>query len=223
MNAAFRPPASARPAPVLLAIVGLCAGLEVAFTLTGLPAVGLDALRRTGIVYGAFWSHLLTDWDPVFPGQRVTMFITYAFVHAGLLHVLFNMLLMVQLGREAVARLGQAGFVLLFGVTAAGGGAAFALLNGSEAPMLGASGVVFGLFGATTWWDIQRRRVAGVSLAQPLRLIAGLVVMNVLLWFLVAGMLAWEAHLGGFVAGMAFARIVTPSLRHRHRPRTGMR
>lgn len=223
MNAAFRPPGSARPAPVLLAIVAFCAGLELGFTLSGLPSIGFDGLRRAGILYGAFWSHLLTDWEPAFPGQPVTMFVTYAFVHAGLLHMLFNMLLMVQLGREAVARLGQAGFLLLFAVTAAGGGGAFALLNGSESPMLGASGAVFGLFGATIWWDIQRRRAAGVSLGQPLRLVVGLVVMNVLLWFLVAGMLAWEAHLGGFVAGAAFARIVTPSLRHRHRPRTGMR
>ena len=222
MTASFRQPTPPL-APVLLLLAGVCAALELAFTLADLPFVGLDMLRRAGIVYGGFWSGLLTDWEPMFPGQRLTMFVTYAFLHAGFLHMLFNMLLMLHLGREAVQRLGQAGFALLFAVTAAGGGAAFALLSSADAPMLGASGVVFGLFGATVYWDIQRRRALRLPIGPALRLIGGLVVMNLLLWVLVQGMLAWEAHLGGFVAGVLFARIATPSLTHRHRPRIGMR
>ena len=58
---------------------------------------------------------------------------------------------------------------------------------------------------------------------QPLRMVFGLVVMNVLLWFLVSGMLAWEAHLGGFVTGAILARIITPTPDHRHRGVTGGR
>jgi membrane associated rhomboid family serine protease len=123
----------------------------------------------------------------------------------------FNMLILLHLGREAVARLGTPGFLLLFAVSSAGGGLAYWLLGDGETPMLGASGVVFGLFGATMWWDIQRRRAAGASLEPVLRLAGGLVLMNGLLWLLVSGMLAWQAHLGGFVGGMALAAIVTPA------------
>jgi membrane associated rhomboid family serine protease len=49
------------------------------------------------------------------------------------------------------------------------------------------------------------------------RLLIGLIVLNLLLYFLVAGMLAWQAHLGGFVAGFAFAALVTPTPGHRFR------
>lgn len=210
---AFRSP-SVRPAPVLAVIAGLCALLEVAFTLAD-GALGFPGLRRTAILHGAFWPGLLGDWSPLFPGQRLTMLFSYAFLHGGLLHMVFNMLILVHLGREAVARLGQAGFVLLFALSSAGGGLVFALLGDGVTPMLGASGAVFGLFGATMWWDIQRRRAAGAPLQPVLRLAGGLVLMNVLLWLLVSGMLAWQAHLGGFVAGMALAAVVTPSSGHR--------
>lgn len=220
MKSPVTPPAPPpRPAPILLAIAGLCALLEVAFLLAESPFLDLTALRRTAIMHGAFWTGLLGDWTPLFPGQSVTMFFTYAFLHAGLLHMVFNMLLVLHLGREAVARLGTWGFVLLYLLASAGGAVAFALLNTTGAPMLGASGAVFGLFGATIWWDIQRRRAARVPLEPALRLIGGLVVMNVLLWAMVGGMLAWETHLGGFLAGGLVAWAVTPTLRHRYRRR----
>lgn len=215
------PPAGQRPAPVLLAVVGLCAGLETALTLLGMPPFGLTILRNYAIVYGAFWPSLLDNTAPAFAGQRMTMFITYAFLHGGLMHMLFNMLMLLHLGREAVQRLGQAGFLLLFVLSAIGGAAAFGLLTTSATPMLGASGAVFGLFGATMFWDFQRRRVLKATLEPVVRLAIGLIVMNVLLYVMVGGMLAWQTHLGGFVAGVLVARVVTPSLTYRHRPRRG--
>ena len=216
MTQNFRASAT-RPAPVVLGIVGLCALLELAFTLAEMPFFQFDSLRRVAIVHGAFWPGLLDGWEPVFPGQRVTMFVSYAFLHGGFLHMAFNMLLLVHLGRQSVIRLGQGGFLLAFVLCAIGGAAGYWLLNGSDSPMLGASGAVFGFFGMTIFWDIQVRRKIGMSIDQPIRMMIGLAVMNVLLWFLVSGMLAWEAHLGGFVTGAVLARIVTPTPGHRAR------
>lgn len=218
MNAPFRAPSPQAHPPVLIWIAATCALFEGVFTLTDSPLVGMPGLRSMAMVYGAFWPGLLEGWTPVFPGQQASMFLSYAFLHGGFLHMLFNMLILLQLGREAVARLGTPGFLLLYALSAAGGGAGFALLSAGDSPMLGASGAIFGLFGATIFWDAQRRRAAGVSLEQPLRLIGGLVVLNVLLWALVGGMLAWQAHLGGFMTGALVAWLVTPSLGHRHRP-----
>ena len=48
-------------------------------------------------------------------------YVTYAFLHSGFMHLLFNMLLVLHLGREAVERLGQRGFLLLYLLSAAGG------------------------------------------------------------------------------------------------------
>lgn len=220
------PPRDTAPvhSPAVLGIVAVCALLEAAFTLLGGPLFGLDGVRRQAIIHGAFWPGLLADWEPVFPGQRLTMFFSYAFLHGGLMHMIFNMLILVHLGREAVARLGQGGFVLLFALASAGGGTAFWLMSSAQGPMLGASGAVFGLFGATMFWDWQRRRALGAPVGPVLRTGLGLVVMNVILWVLVGGYLAWEAHLGGFLAGLALARVATPTPGHhaRHR-RSGFR
>lgn len=218
MNAAFRPPAM-RHAPVLLGLVGVCAALEIAFTLLDSPLLAMPAVRHQAIVHGALWPGLVGDWSPVFPGQRITMFISYAFLHGGFLHMLFNMLILLHLGRETVERLGSFGFLATFILTAAGGAGLYALLSTSEAPMLGASGAVFGLFGTTMFWEYQRRRAAGAPLEPLWRMTVGLVVMNVVLYFLVGGMLAWQAHLGGFVTGVVLARIVTPTIGHRFGPK----
>ncbi|MFN4101128.1 MAG: hypothetical protein ACK4GT_15265, partial [Pararhodobacter sp.] len=62
MTDQFRPPATTRPAPIILGIVGLCALLETAFTLAEMPFLDYAVLRRAAIVYGAFWPGLLQGW-----------------------------------------------------------------------------------------------------------------------------------------------------------------
>lgn len=216
MNSPFRPTTDRHPR-VVIWIVALCTLPEVVLTLAGLPLFGQTGLRRTAVIHGAFWPRLLDDWRPVWPFQPAAMFVTYAFLHAGLMHLLFNMLITVHLGKECVARLGDWGFVLLWLAAAIGGGAGFWLLSASTGPMVGASGAVFGLFGAVQYWDYQRRRATGESLRPVGQMMLGLVLMNVILWVLVDGYLAWQAHLGGYVAGFLFARIVTPTPDHRAR------
>lgn len=216
MSQSYRPGPD-RHAPVVLWILALCALPEVALTLAETPLFGMQGLRRTAILHGAFWPGLLGGWEPVFPGQTALMFFSYAFLHGGFMHLLFNMLIVLHLGREAVARLGQRGFVLLYLLTAAGGATGFALLSASPGPMVGASGAVFGLFGATQFWDLQRRRAAGTTLRPVWQMMAGLILMNVVLLVMVGGILAWQAHLGGYVAGFVISWAVTPTLGHRFR------
>lgn len=212
---------SSRPkhAPVLLVIIAICAGLELLSTLLALPAFGSLHLREWNFVHGAFWPGLMEGWSPVYPLQPAAMYLTHAFLHGSVLHMVFNMLIFLHLGRECVERLGTWGFLLLFGVTAMGGGACYALLASSGAPMVGTSGVVFGLFGATAYWDFQRRKLLRASLIPVRNLIIGLVVMNVAMMVMMQGALAWQSHLGGFVAGVLFAWIATPSIAHRYRPK----
>ena len=209
MNRSYSP-APDRPASAVLIIVGICTILELTLMLN-------DGLRRTAMIHGGFWPRVLDDWQPAWPWQPGAMFFTYAFLHGGVMHLLFNMLIMVHLSRETVQRVGQQGFVLLFLLTAAGGGVGFWLLSTAPGPLVGASGAVFGLFGATQYWDYQRRRATGQSLRPFWNLMAGLVLMNVALLFIFGGSLAWQAHLGGYIAGFVIARLVTPTLRHRWR------
>lgn len=201
--------------PAVIWLVGLTCLPEIVFTLLGSGLFGMEDLRRAGLIYGAFWNGLLRGWEGVYPLQPVAMFVSYAFLHGGLLHLVGNMIAVLALGGIAVARLGQWGFLLLYLLCVIGGGAGFALLNWSDAPMVGASGAVFGLIGAWKYWEWQLRRELGAAMAPLWRSLAGLAGLNVVLWLLLSGLLAWEAHLGGFVVGWAFARVVTPTLRHR--------
>ncbi len=201
--------------PAVLWLVGLTCLPEALFTLLSTDLMGQTDLRRIALAYGAFWNGLLQNWQPLYPFQRELMFVTYAMLHGGFLHLIGNMIAVLALGGIVVARIGQQGFLLLYVISCIGGAAGFALLSNSTSPMVGASGAVFGLIGAWKFWEWQLRRHAGAAMGPLWRSLAGLAGLNVLLWLLLSGLLAWEAHLGGFLAGAAFAAIVTPTLKYR--------
>ena len=202
--------------PAVLWLVGLTCLPEALFTLLSADLIGQGNLRNLALAYGAFWNGVLREgWTTLYPFQRELMFVTYAFLHGGFLHLIGNMIAVLALGGIVVARIGQQGFLLLYALTAIGGAAGFALLSGSTSPMIGASGAVFGLLGAWKFWEWQVRRKMRADMGPLWRSLLGLAALNVLLWVLLSGLLAWEAHLGGFVTGVLFAAIVTPSLRYR--------
>lgn len=162
-----------------------------------------------GLAYqnGAFWAGLLYNWRPNYPGQPVTMFLSYAFLHGGIWHLTGNMLCLFVLGRRLMDRLPPRSFFLLYLVSAVGGGLGFGLLSQSPAPMVGASGALFGLAGALIWLEAAERRRFGTPIWPVFGVILGLVVLNAMMWLALAGVLAWETHLGGFVAGAAFCAL----------------
>ncbi|MDD7969770.1 rhomboid family intramembrane serine protease [Roseinatronobacter sp. HJB301] len=201
--------------PAVLVLVAITCLPEILLTLLGTISPNASQWRMTAIAYGAFWNGLLQGWEPLYLFQREAMFASYAFLHGGLMHLLGNMVAVLALGGIVVARIGQKGFLLLYAISAFGGAAGFALLSGSETPMVGASGAVFGLIGAWKFWEWQARQHFGSPMRPLWSSLIGLVILNIVLWVLLSGLLAWEAHLGGFLAGVLFAAIVTPTLRYR--------
>lgn len=196
-------------------LVGLTCLPEIILTLIEASPFGGGNLRGMALMLGAFWNGLLNGWEPVYVFQREAMFVTYAFLHGGLLHLIGNMVAVLALGGIAVARIGERGFLLLYAFSAIGGAAGFALLSSSESPMVGASGAVFGLIGAWKFWEWQLRQHLGSSMRPLWRSLFGLALLNVILWVALSGLLAWEAHLGGFLVGVILAAIVTPTMRYR--------
>jgi membrane associated rhomboid family serine protease len=141
-------------------------------------------------------------------------FVTAAFLHAPnfLLHIAFNMVALWQVGPALEHLLGRARFVALYLVSAVGGSVGFLLLADPTnpaswfAPVVGASGAVFGLFGATVL--VLRR------LRLDTRPLVGVIAVNAVLGFVISG-IAWQAHLGGLVAGTAVTAVLVYAPHHR--------
>lgn len=192
------------PAAVLIVAV-LCILPEAVLTGADYGLWGAPRWRMLVLGDGGFWPGLLANWTPNFPGQPVAMFATYGFLHAGIAHLALNMVTLLSLGPVVVGRVGQGGFLAAYGLSLLGGAAGYALLATSPTPMVGASGALFGLAGAILTWEFRDRSLEAEDRTPVVKAVLALVTLNVVLWWAMAGLLAWQAHLGGFLAGAAFS------------------
>ena len=189
---------------VLFFILGVCVLIEAA--LQGADHGLWGSTRWRGLAYqnGGFWRGLLDSWQPNYPGQPVLMFASYGFLHGGALHLLVNMITLASLGRVVIERVGQWRFALIYAVSILGGAAGFAVISPvMQQPMVGASGALFGLVGVLTGWEYTARRQMRVGIGPVLQMIGLLIFLNLVMYWAMSGGLAWETHLGGFLAGWA--------------------
>jgi membrane associated rhomboid family serine protease len=166
---------------------------------------------------------------PALPGSQVWGFLTYAFLHGDWMHLLFNCLWYAIFGAVVARRLGAFRFLLLSALSAIGGAVATLVLYwGAGVIMVGASAAVSGIIAAAIpvmYGKRSRnadRHLADVSQVMALRPVE-LVTDRRALFFLVLWLavtlfsgatgwtgnsfadefrIAWEAHLGGFMAGL---------------------
>ena len=140
-------------------------------------------------------------FGPAVADGEVYRVVTAGFLHAGFLHIAFNMYLLWILGGELEGLLGRARFGALYGASLLAGSFG-ALLLSPNALTVGASGAVFGLMGAAAAVLYSR----GVN---PLRTNIGLLIMFNLAFSAVAAGISLGGHLGGLIGGgtigLAFA------------------
>ncbi len=189
---------------VILLIAANCA-IEAVLQASDFRLIGSPYWRSWIYDYFAFYAPLLRDWTPNFALQPATMFVTYAFLHAGWLHLLVNMLALSSFGTEIARQAGARRFLLAYVLTAISGAACYGALSASPTPMVGASGALFGLLGIWICWGYQERRHYGEGMKEIWRALFILVAYNVVFYLLLHGQLAWETHLGGFVSGWLLA------------------
>lgn len=194
----------------VLVLIGICTLTEVVLQLGDANLLGIPRFRALVYEFAGFWPGLLLDWSPNFPLQPASMFATYAFLHAGLWHLVLNMVTLWSLARPVVARVGQMKFLTIYALAILGGAMGYALLTTTFRPMVGASGALFGLAGALLAWDYVDRFVLQAGLWPVARAALLLIALNIALYFAMGGVLAWETHLGGFVAGWISALLVDP-------------
>ncbi|MDA8586155.1 rhomboid family intramembrane serine protease [Rhodobacteraceae bacterium] len=193
----------------IIVLVAICVIIEVLLQLGDAGLIGPPRFRNLVYEYGGFWTGLLKNWGPNYPAQPWLMFVTYGFLHAGLLHLGLNMLTLVSLALPVADRVGGRSLVLIYCASILGGGLGFALLSDSFRPMVGASGALFGLAGALLAWEYVDRFTLQKRLWPVARAILLLALLNVALYYVMDG-LAWEAHLGGFIMGWIMALLVDP-------------
>ena len=168
-------------------------------------------------------------WLPAWWGPQLWTFVTYAFFHANFPHVFFNMIWLVAFGPPIARRFGPLRFLIFCAATAAAGAAAHLVTHlGELAPMIGASATVSGAMAAAMRFVFQRGGPLGMighgeqesyhvpaapltTMLRDPRILAFLAV-----WFGVnfifgvgavsmpgtEGTVAWQAHVGGFLAGL---------------------
>jgi membrane associated rhomboid family serine protease len=127
--------------------------------------------------------------------------VTSAFMHYGVAHLLFNMYALYVIGPPLEKWLGGLRFTALYALSALGGSVLVYLLSPLSAATAGASGAVFGLFGASF--------VVGKRLNLDVRWVIGLIAINLAFTFVIpllgGQQISWQGHIGGLVTGAAVA------------------
>lgn len=198
-------PSSSRPVATLW-IIGITAVVFVLQLIPGLP------VQQWLLFAGAYVSP--ATGAPFEPWRVITVLL----VHAGFWHIGFNMLALWMIGRSLEPLLGHARFVALYLISGLGGSVAVVLLTDPLSPVVGASGAIFGLFGALL--------VIGRHIGANITAIAVIIGINFAIPFVLAlsaGSLeavriSWQAHLGGLIAGAAAGFIYARTRSRKQRP-----
>jgi membrane associated rhomboid family serine protease len=220
--------------PVVVGLVACLCFIHVMVAFV-LPVEESEALLEL-FAFEPLRYHAATVLDVPAPGgglADIWTFVTYAFFHVNLTHLIFNLIWLVAFGTPVARRFGAWRFLAFYAFTAAAGALAHLISHiGENAPTIGASAAVLGMMAAAMRFvfqpggplallrlsEAETYRVPAKPLAALLRdprmLLFGLVWFgfNALLGLPLFAMpgfeqgVAWQAHIGGFVGGLlAFA------------------
>ncbi len=212
-------PTSTRLADQPRTILVLCAAIAAAHVarLVASDEAQSEALAAFAIIPARF-----APSDPFAftkPFEAVGPLFGHVFLHAGFIHLLFNLMLIVFAGGITAQRFAQAGgggwriLALFFGAAAASAWAYIAINPGSLTPAIGASGAASGLFAAYLFSPYGDWRLAARDWGLW-RQAFWFLAVNVGIAYLARAAdvlaIAWEAHLGGFLGGLMLYPLLAP-------------
>ena len=183
-----------------LIAVNLLAFLVTLFRGGSLSSGGGDVTIDFGLVaYGRVLSAFSIDYVGVAEGEWWRMF-TGGFLHAGFIHLAFNMFLLWMLGSQLERLLGATSYLILYFGSLLSGALGVMLLD-PLALTVGASGAVFGLMGATVIYQL-RRGVSPWSNG-----IGTLLIINLIFTFARPN-ISVGGHLGGLLGGLLIGWLI---------------
>ncbi len=127
--------------------------------------------------------------------------LSHAFLHGGIVHLVFNLTSLFALGPALERSLGSVRFALLYVLSALGGGLAVCVCYEPGQPVVGGSGALFGMMGAVVAMNMRsgRHAFAFLDFEGPRRFL-GTIVLNLVLGFALT-FVSNTAHIGGLLAG----------------------
>lgn len=171
----------------ILVILNILAFFLV-YALSGANLSGFNLLK-----YGGLNAMLVKQ------GEIWRLF-TCAFLHGGILHLLFNMYSLYIIGNQLEQVVGKWKFLAIYVVSLLSASLMSSVIN-PNIVSVGASGAIFGLLGAILYFGYQYRLYLGSILRNQ---IVPLVLLNLLLGFTMSG-IDNAAHIGGLVGGALIA------------------
>ena len=207
-------PINPLPKSVVLLLL-LIGGVEITLQLAERGMIGGPA----GIGWRLEWARAFGYFDPIFEWMRVNQdyglrdlsrFVTYAFIHVNVTHILFVLVFIAALGKFVAEVLGDFAVMVIFVASAAIGALAFGLVFDDAALLLGAYPAVYGLLGAFTWVQFLFERTEGRSGLRAFGLIGFFMTSQLAYKLFFGGNDEWLAELFGFVAGFALAFVFGP-------------
>lgn len=207
----FQPPS---PPAIIWVLAIVFVGFELAFQAAASGILPFENLRwevyKKLAFFDIYFEGFFNGYD--IPFEFWTSFVTHALLHGGIVHLVMNGVIFLALGGMIANALGPVRFLILFAVSAICGALFLALITDTDGPLVGASGAIFGFFGALKRWEWIWLKGNGQPKNRFWGTIAGLVLLNVLLalFYPGEGAVAWEAHLGGFIAGFLIAPLLAP-------------
>jgi membrane associated rhomboid family serine protease len=130
---------------------------------------------------------------------------TVALTHGGIFHLGFNMYSLLVLGNPLEAAYGKQKFLIVFFFSLLTGSLTSAYFASLYSASVGASGAIFGLFGALA--------IVGKKIGADIRSIVVIIGINFAFGFALGGV-DWRAHLGGLIGGVVAAQLVMKQHRY---------
>jgi membrane associated rhomboid family serine protease len=129
--------------------------------------------------------------------------VSSGFLHGGLVHIGVNMLSLFWLGRFIEVVLGSPRMLLVYMASLIGAGLAVTYSAPADTLTLGASGAIFGLFGALFAIGLKLGERGG----ELVRSNIGILILNLIFSFSFPG-ISWQAHIGGLITGFALTLLI---------------
>jgi membrane associated rhomboid family serine protease len=215
--------------PVVTALLAVFAAVHAVRAFLLSPRANFDILLLFSFIPARYDPAVVAQGVPGGLGSQIWTFVSYALIHGDVVHLGVNAVWFLAFGSAVARRFGTVRFLVFFAVTAAAGAATHLLVHfGETIPMVGASAAISGCMAAATRFAFQGGGPLGPWRAHeahayhvpaaPLRaaLTDARVLAFLAVWFglnILLGLgslslagedqeIAWEAHIGGFLAGL---------------------